>query len=614
MTHPALIERITRSLAYMLRHQPEEFDLEVDQHGFAEMEDVVRALNERLGESVDEDDVRDAVTAGDRQRYEIEGSRIRALYGHSIDVLPGEPSKPPQDLFVGISRTDAERAQRYGLRAGRRRFLHLALTPEDAIESGRRAARDYAIIVVHAVDAWEEGINFYDRKSLFLSDPIPTDFLDVGEVRSDGFGDEEGGGERRGDDRGRDRHRGGGGGGGRGRQHDRPARQFGGDAEKRGFTPQAPAFAEHPSAVGGGDEYAQEDMAPAGDAFGAGGDVEGGHAPMQHEGAGSQGRGRRRRGRRGGGGGFGRGAGEPGAPSYGDRPQGGPSYGTPAHSAPSYGTPPPGSSSSPSYGDRPHGSYGDRPAPREGGFEPRGERAGGGERGRGAPRGELGGRGPREGGFREGGSRESGPREDGPRRDAPREHREPQRFEPGSGPRRGPDDRGRFDAPRHEGRRDEPRRDEARRDETRRDETRRDETRRDEARRDEPRRDEPRREGWRDTAPSQHERPRHEDRPRHGGPRGEASRHDAPRGAERPFREDRPRDDRGREPERAHRGGDEGGGFGGGLSDAERAQAPARRVAPPPRETREAPPPPQQPDRSVPPRRESDGAGFGAGV
>src|SRR4051794_21489496 len=152
MTHPALIERITRSLAYMLRHQPEEFDLEVDEHGFGEMEDVVRALNERLGESVDEEDVHTAVTGGDRQRYEIVGTRIRALYGHSIDVLPGEPSKPPQELFVGVSRGDADRAQRYGLRAGRRRFLHLALTPEDAMESGRRAAHDYAIITVHAVD------------------------------------------------------------------------------------------------------------------------------------------------------------------------------------------------------------------------------------------------------------------------------------------------------------------------------------------------------------------------------------------------------------------------------------------------------------------------------
>ena len=35
MTDPALIERITRSLAFMLRHRPERFDLVVDAHGYA---------------------------------------------------------------------------------------------------------------------------------------------------------------------------------------------------------------------------------------------------------------------------------------------------------------------------------------------------------------------------------------------------------------------------------------------------------------------------------------------------------------------------------------------------------------------------------------------------
>src|SRR5262245_65835201 len=94
MTDPALIERITRSLAFMLRHQPETFDLELDPHGFADLGDVVQALNERLGEPVEEDDVREAVTAGDRPRYEIQEGRIRALYGHSIPVEPGTSAKP----------------------------------------------------------------------------------------------------------------------------------------------------------------------------------------------------------------------------------------------------------------------------------------------------------------------------------------------------------------------------------------------------------------------------------------------------------------------------------------------------------------------------------------
>jgi putative RNA 2'-phosphotransferase len=226
MTHPALIERITRSLAYMLRHQPEEFDLELDAHGYGDAERVVQALNERLGEPVTLVDLEDAIHAGDRPRYELVGNRVRALYGHSIDVEPGEPTRPPEFLFVGISARDADRATRYGLRGGRRRFLHLALTPEDAKEAGRRTGRDYVVITVYALDAWEEGINFYDRKALFLAGQIPTEFLEVTETCHDGIEPEvrPGGGRRDFPERGRDqRPRGGRHGNERG--HDRGPRR-----------------------------------------------------------------------------------------------------------------------------------------------------------------------------------------------------------------------------------------------------------------------------------------------------------------------------------------------------------------------------------------------------
>jgi putative RNA 2'-phosphotransferase len=187
MTSPALIERITRSLAYMLRHQPEEFDLELDAHGYGDVAQVVQALNERLGEPVEVSDLDYAIRSGDRPRYEILGTRVRALYGHSIDVEPGDPTRPPELLFVGISARDADRAMRYGLRGGRRRFLHLALSADDAKEGGRRTGLQYVVITVYALDAWEEGINFYDRKALFLAEQIPTEFREVGEVCHDGM-------------------------------------------------------------------------------------------------------------------------------------------------------------------------------------------------------------------------------------------------------------------------------------------------------------------------------------------------------------------------------------------------------------------------------------------
>ncbi|MDA1267234.1 MAG: RNA 2'-phosphotransferase, partial [Planctomycetota bacterium] len=146
MSQGTLTESITRSLAYMLRHQPEEFDLELDAHGYGDLDDVVQALNERLGEPIDDEDVEEAIGSGDRRRYEIVDGRIRALYGHSFAIDPGEPSEPPELLYVGVGSRDADRAEARGLRSGRRAFLHLALEFDDAREMGRRIAPEYAVV------------------------------------------------------------------------------------------------------------------------------------------------------------------------------------------------------------------------------------------------------------------------------------------------------------------------------------------------------------------------------------------------------------------------------------------------------------------------------------
>ncbi len=272
MQQNSLTERITRSLAYMLRHQPEEFDLELDDHGFAEVDDVVCALNERLGEPVREQDVVDALAAGDRARYEIQDGRIRALYGHSIAINPGEPSEPPELLFIGLSATDAGRAARNGLQGGRRTFLHLAKTREDAEETAKRLGGDWAVITVRARAASEDGVNFYDRQALFLSDFIPTDFLTVGEVqrgteswgrggpapRREGGG-REGGGREGGGREGGSREGGVREGGGRDADRDRRGREpryaqpRGGEGRRDELVPQRPSRAPAEEPRGGQD-------------------------------------------------------------------------------------------------------------------------------------------------------------------------------------------------------------------------------------------------------------------------------------------------------------------------------------------------------------------------
>ena len=57
-------------------------------------------------EPTEEDDVAEAIEAGDRPRYEMVKSKIRALYGHSIKIDLGEPDEPPDFLYVGVGSRD----------------------------------------------------------------------------------------------------------------------------------------------------------------------------------------------------------------------------------------------------------------------------------------------------------------------------------------------------------------------------------------------------------------------------------------------------------------------------------------------------------------------------
>jgi len=242
MIEPALAERITRLLAFMLRHEPEQFDVDVDAHGFADVNEVLRALEERLGGPLSLEELTAAVEGGDRRRYEIREGRIRALYGHSIEVEPGPESRPPEVLHIAVPTRDVERARRFGLRGGRRRFLHLAVDAEDALAAGRRTAQEYTLIRVLAIDAWEQGVHFYDRGSLWLAEELPTHLIEVGEARSDGEPAREREGRHGRDEGGRRDGPHGSEGGSRGRGRRRGGRGRSGHGGSGGFDGREPAM------------------------------------------------------------------------------------------------------------------------------------------------------------------------------------------------------------------------------------------------------------------------------------------------------------------------------------------------------------------------------------
>ena len=172
-------ERISRFLTYLLRHRPKEYPLVFDRRGFAEWRDVVALVQERYDE-VTEQDIRAVVNDSQKKRFELEGGKVRATYGHSFPVDMGqEAAAPPAQLYYGAARDLAQSMLRYGLRPRDRQYVHLSATSEEAESVARRHDPLPAVIIVDAQAAHADGIRFYQSGPLFLVENVPSKFLSL---------------------------------------------------------------------------------------------------------------------------------------------------------------------------------------------------------------------------------------------------------------------------------------------------------------------------------------------------------------------------------------------------------------------------------------------------
>ncbi len=168
--------RISRRLSYLLRHNPEQFDIELDPQGFA----VLEAVSEKLG--ISPDDIRSVVNDTSKRRVEIEGERIRALYGHSVGIdLRLPPVTPPELLYHGTSWGLVREVMEQGLKPMGRLFVHLSETEEEARQVGLRREPNPAVIHVHATRACEEGLEFYKPGDIYLVSDVPPEYLTLQE-------------------------------------------------------------------------------------------------------------------------------------------------------------------------------------------------------------------------------------------------------------------------------------------------------------------------------------------------------------------------------------------------------------------------------------------------
>jgi RNA:NAD 2'-phosphotransferase (TPT1/KptA family) len=126
--------RLSKAMAYQLRHKGPSNGVPIDEAGFAAMDDLARALN------VDSSEMLAVAEHPGEPRYEVREARIRALYGHSLEVVIDAAIDvgAPHRLYHGSTWSALDSIVRDGLIPMKRRMVHLTNTAEEAIAVGGR--------------------------------------------------------------------------------------------------------------------------------------------------------------------------------------------------------------------------------------------------------------------------------------------------------------------------------------------------------------------------------------------------------------------------------------------------------------------------------------------
>jgi putative RNA 2'-phosphotransferase len=176
MSHRHQVVALSKLIAYIVQHRPDEFGLALDEEGFVSLKELQQAITEEEGWSyVRRSHIIEAIYAGGRERYELTDDRIRdALF----NPMPYEPISPPQILYQGARRRAYPHLLQRGLAPLGRTYCILATSPELALRMGRRRDPNPIIVEVQAQRACESGIIFYRANPLiFLANHIPPSYI-----------------------------------------------------------------------------------------------------------------------------------------------------------------------------------------------------------------------------------------------------------------------------------------------------------------------------------------------------------------------------------------------------------------------------------------------------
>ena len=170
----------SRFISLILRHKPQVIGITLDEHGWADVKELIDGVNRSEGHYLDQELLEEIVRTDEKQRYSFneDHSLIRANQGHSIPVdVELEKRTPPDILWHGTGEKYVAPIKERGLLPKTRLYVHLSSDMETAKKVGSRHGKP----VVFRVDCRQmeqDGYEFFlSANNVWLTKEIPAAYL-----------------------------------------------------------------------------------------------------------------------------------------------------------------------------------------------------------------------------------------------------------------------------------------------------------------------------------------------------------------------------------------------------------------------------------------------------
>ena len=172
-------KNISQYISLILRHKPETIGITLDEHGWANVDELLKGVSRKYPLTREELD--EIVATDEKQRYSFndDGTLIRANQGHSIQVdVELAEVRPPEFLYHGTGEKYVSSIDRHGLIPKTRLYVHLSGDYETAVKVGSRHGKPvvYRILAGQMADA---GITFYRSvNGVWLTKRVPREYME----------------------------------------------------------------------------------------------------------------------------------------------------------------------------------------------------------------------------------------------------------------------------------------------------------------------------------------------------------------------------------------------------------------------------------------------------